>query len=122
MKIGFFTKYGPILGLEVNVGMVAGLQKKLSDAKLIIDENEKEMANMRKKIASLEKTVAKMAKQEKVDECDTMDLVDMLDGVTLPTRHLTSPTDQYIYSSGFRLIDLRILRSALSTSQLCDHR
>ena len=65
------------------------------------------------------RAASKVARTVQVDDVDTMELVDMLSGVNLPQRHKTTADDEFSMSTGFRLIDMRILRSALSASQVC---
>ena len=56
-----------------------------------------------------------------MDEFDTMDLVEMLSGADLPQRHKTTQGDEFSLSHGYRIIDLRLLRSALAKSQVRRH-
>ena len=56
-----------------------------------------------------------------MDEFDTMDLVEMLSGADLPQGHKTTQGDEFSLSHGYRIIDLRLLRSALAKSQVRRH-
>ena len=138
MDIGHFSNLGTVCQMEsgsvsplntVDTTKESGHLQRIEKDALIeemyrgqLKNKNIELAKARERVKSLSKTVTKMHNMQKAgDSYDTMDLVDMLKGVQLPTQHHTSSTDEYVYANGFRLIDLKILRTALSNSQVCHH-
>ena len=139
LNVGFFKGLGPFQGFVGQSGkpdskidegrswmhwktQYENTVEELRVAQDKLAEKISENAKLRKRIQIFSKATADIAKKQKTDNLDTMDLVELLDGVQTPSRHMTSVNDQYVYACGYRLIDLRVLRSALTSSQMCPHK
>jgi hypothetical protein len=71
------------------------------------------------KIKALEKRIAVLLRDVKDDDVQTEEIVDMLSGVSEPTAAAVG--NKFVQTHGYRLIDMRIMATALSTSQKCKH-
>ena len=71
------------------------------------------------KIKALEKKIEVLLREVKNDEATSDDIIEMLNGVSEPTAAAVGNSFHQIH--GFRLMDMRIVSTALQSSQKCKH-
>jgi hypothetical protein len=77
------------------------------------------LAEKEAKIKALEKKIEVLLREVKNDEATSDDIIDMLNGVSEPTAAAVGNSFHHI--QGFRLLDMRIVSTALQSSQKCKH-
>ena len=78
-----------------------------------------ELIEKENKIQALEKRIKELMRDLKDDDVTTEEIVDMLNGVSEPTAAAVG--NKFIQAQGYRLIDMRLMATALSTAQKCKH-
>ena len=84
-----------------------------------VAEMKKLLVQKDAKIKALETRIKSLNKETETDVVDRLDLVTMLDGESEPT--MDTYGGKFLKTTGYRLVDIKLLRMALEMAQTCHH-